>query len=57
MKTLPQYLALALLAALAVLFAVYVWPTPYNYFQSGTHTFRVNRFTGETKMLSYEGWR
>ena len=50
--------ALALSAvALAAAFSFYVWPTPWSYYQQLGHNLRVNRFTGDTQMLTGDGWR
>jgi hypothetical protein len=50
---------------LALLFAVYVWPTPYRYaelsrrdrYLISTFLVRINRFTGRADVLTpHQGW-
>jgi hypothetical protein len=58
--TLRRLLPWALAAALALVFAGYVWPTPYRYVvadgERSETTARVNRFTGETWMIYQGAW-
>lgn len=35
-----------MLVVVAALFAVFVWPTPWRWYQSEGMVFRINRFTG-----------
>jgi len=44
-------------AIFAALWLVFVWPTPYRYFKSGSTNYRVNRFTGDTEHLTGSGWQ
>ena len=37
--------------AAVVIFAAFVWPTPFWYATVGTTLYRVNRFTGETTVI------
>ncbi len=49
-----------LIAAIAVLFFLFVWPTPYQIEveRSGyDQVYRVNRFTGKLQRATPEGWR
>ncbi len=52
-------------AVLVVLFAAYVWPTPYRYVELSrrqryllsTFVVRINRFTGRADVLDpHQGW-
>jgi hypothetical protein len=43
------------LAVLAVLFVVFVWPTPYRYESTGTTLVRINRFTGDALVITSSG--
>jgi hypothetical protein len=45
-----------LLAALALLVATVIWPTPYREYRFGNTTIRVNRLTGRTDLLTVFGW-
>ena len=53
-------LALVLTAVVVMLFAYFVYPTPYAYYETGSlevFLIRVNRYTGEaTLLLIGEGW-
>jgi membrane protein YdbS with pleckstrin-like domain len=40
-----------ILIVLAVIFAIYVWPTPYREYRFGNRIFQVNRFTGRVSPL------
>jgi hypothetical protein len=44
-------------ALAAVIFAGFVWPTPYQHYKSGSLNLRVNRFTGTTQRLTVHGWQ
>jgi len=48
----------AALAAGAILFAWFVWPTPYRYEPWKGELLRMNRFTGQIQLLKnpVEGW-
>lgn len=35
---------------------LFVWPTPWDYFKSGAENLRVNRFDGQTEILTRRGW-
>lgn len=41
---------------LVALFLVFVWPTPYQYFKSGSVNLRSNRITGSVQVLRESGW-
>ena len=48
-----------ILIILVILFAIYVWPTPYKYMPhyGGKIPFRIHRITGKGEMWSpYTGW-
>lgn len=48
---------LALAAVVALLCAVFVWPTPYQVNKSSYgETYRVNRFTGVEERAGPDGW-
>jgi hypothetical protein len=55
---------LTLVVVSVVLFASFVWPTPYRYQETTLHGLsgpkqrlvRINRLTGETHYLSSGGW-
>lgn len=59
MKSLNVFIKL-ILVILVILFAVYVWPTPYrnmpNYRGGGT-PFRIHRITGVGEIWRSGGWR
>lgn len=43
-------------------FLWYVWPTPWSYYtvrgrHAETEHYRVNRFTGDTEVLTRQGWK
>jgi hypothetical protein len=44
------------LVLLALLWLWFIWPTPWDYFHSGSTHLRVNRFTGATEVLTMSGW-
>ncbi len=41
----------------ALIFALFIWPTPYSHYKSGSTNYRVNRFTGSTERLTGAGWQ
>ena len=50
-----------LAVAVGLLFAVFVWPTPYGYDHLGglngvSVPVRINRFTGRAEMMRGDGW-
>lgn len=50
-----------ILIILVVLFAVYIWPTPYRYMppytsRFGSLPFRIHRITGTGEVWSNIGW-
>jgi len=49
-----------ILTVLVILFAIYVWPTPYRYmpdYLGGTVPFRIHRITGTGEAwFGGEGW-
>lgn len=50
-----------LVATATALFLWFVWPTPWSYYtvrgeHGETTNLRVNRFTGETQSLGFDGW-
>jgi len=50
-------LALAVGIVVALLWAVFVWPTVWKEYKIGPKNVRVNRFTGATETLdSTSGW-
>jgi hypothetical protein len=51
-----KQIACVIAAAIALLFAAYVWPTQWQYFKRGSENLRVNRFTGATEHLTRDGW-
>lgn len=49
------------IATVVTLFGWFVWPTPWSYYtvrgeHGETTNLRVNRFTGETQSLGFDGW-
>jgi hypothetical protein len=44
------------LLGLAFGWFLFVWPTPWVYFKSGSENLRVNRFDGQTEILTRWGW-
>jgi len=54
-------LAIYIIAFIAVLFVLFVWPTLYRYekMKSGTveHMIRINRVTGSAERLYSGGWQ
>lgn len=52
---------LLILIAVAIPFAVYVWPTKYQYDRFRLDTFevpvRIDRFTGQAEQLTVMGWQ
>ncbi len=57
-KIMPWSKKLTLFAILilVVLFGWFVWPTPWSYYHDRSLNLRVNRFTGETQVLTVRGW-
>lgn len=45
------------LVIFALFWLVFVWPTPWRYFKSGSTNLRVHRITGTTERLTTDGWR
>lgn len=39
-----------------LVFCLFVWPTPYQYFKEGSENIRVNRLTGHVQRLGGRGW-
>ena len=56
MKAKSKYLFWIVIGIALSLWAVYVWPTPWNHYKRGSNNLRVNRFTGKTQVLSDYGW-
>ena len=50
-----------ILIVLLILFAIYVWPTPYRYmpdYLGGKQPFRIHRITGTGEIWRWNtGWR
>ena len=49
-----------ILIILVLLFAVYVWPTPYRnmpYYRGGSTPFRIHRITGTGEIWRGGGWK
>jgi hypothetical protein len=47
-----------LVAAIAVLFFLFVWPTPYQIYKHPKGTaYRVNRFNGVMEVSTENGWK
>lgn len=46
-----------LIGVAVTIFAYFIWPTPWKEYKSGPANLRVNRFTGRTQVLAYNGWR
>lgn len=49
------------IATVVTLFGWFVWPTPWSYYtvrgeHGETTNLRMNRFTGETQSLGFDGW-
>ena len=40
-----------------IAFALFIWPTPWQYDKSGRLSVRTERITGEVQSLGYEGWQ
>jgi hypothetical protein len=57
LKSKPKHLLWGLLGIAGLLWAVYVWPTPWSHYKQGSMNLRVNRFTGKTQHLAPSGWR
>lgn len=59
MKSLNVFIKIILIV-LVILFAVYVWPTPYrnmpNY-RGGSRPFRIHRITGTGETWTGGGWK
>jgi hypothetical protein len=43
-------------AVMALLWGVYIWPTPYQHYKSGSKNYRVNRFNDAAYVLDEDGW-
>ena len=62
--TKARYIYYSILAALILIFAIYVWPTPYIYMTAHGHDqqviVQIERFTGRTMVFQYypeeKGW-
>ncbi|MFZ2445732.1 MAG: hypothetical protein WAW37_05200 [Syntrophobacteraceae bacterium] len=56
-----SFKALFLAPIFVVLFALYIWPTPYRYAQVTTRNkilqIRINRLTDETYVRTVKGWK
>lgn len=44
------------IAAAAIVFLWFVWPTPYEYTKSAHEIYRVNRWTGVKEIATGQGW-
>lgn len=52
----PLFLVWVVIGIGVSLWAVYVWPTPWRYYKTGTTNLRVKRLTGKTQVLHLNGW-
>ena len=52
----PVLIGLIAAAVLAILFAYFIWPTPWVYSSDGPTQYRTNRFTAVTEMRLSDGW-
>ena len=57
MKAKSWYLLWVVIGSGGLLWAVFVWPTPWNHYKQGSTNLRVNRFTGRTELLERNGWQ